>query len=126
MTDNDALLQVVDLKKHFAITAGFLSRQIGAVKAVDGISFQIQASETLGLVGESGCGKSTAGRAILHLLRPTSGQVFLGNVDLTQASAEELRGLRPKTVSYTHLRAHETPEHLVCRLLLEKKKNKKR
>ena len=93
---NGMLLKVVDLKKYFPITGGLLGRQVGLVKAVDGISFDIKGSETLGLVGESGCGKSTAGRAILQLHEPTSGQVYLRDTELTGASDEQLRGLRPK------------------------------
>ncbi len=96
MSENGVLLRVEELKKYFPITGGLLGRRKGAVKAVDGISFDIHQSETLGLVGESGCGKSTAGRAILQLHKPTSGRVFLGDIELTQASAEELRSLRPK------------------------------
>ncbi|MCP4428203.1 MAG: ATP-binding cassette domain-containing protein [Chloroflexi bacterium] len=96
MSENDILLKVVNLRKHFPVTGGLLSRQAGVVKAVDGISFDIKRGETLGMVGESGCGKSTAGRAILHLHKPTSGQVFFEGSDLTQMRAEELRGLRPK------------------------------
>ncbi|MGD2158031.1 MAG: ATP-binding cassette domain-containing protein, partial [Anaerolineales bacterium] len=75
MTENHVLLSVKQLKKHFPITSGLLSRQVGAVKAVDGISFDIARGETLGMVGESGCGKSTAGRAILQLHKPTAGEV---------------------------------------------------
>jgi oligopeptide transport system ATP-binding protein len=96
MSENDTLLQVVDLKKHFPIISGLLGRQMGVVKAVDGISFDIKRGETLGMVGESGCGKSTAGRAILHLHKPTGGQVLFEDKDLTTMSAEDLRGLRPK------------------------------
>ena len=83
MTQPD-LLRVVNLKKHFPIASGGLfSRQVGRVKAVDGISFTIKPGETLGLVGESGCGKSTTGRAILQLQKPTSGQVFFEDKELT-------------------------------------------
>ncbi len=96
MSENNVLLQVHNLKKHFPIAGGFLGRKVGAVKAVDGISFDIARSETLGMVGESGCGKSTAGRAILQLYKPTAGQVFFKGENLTQISVEELRQLRPK------------------------------
>jgi oligopeptide transport system ATP-binding protein len=96
MSENGALLRVQNLKKHFPVHGGFLGRQVGAVKAVDGLTFHIKEGETLGLVGESGCGKSTAGRAILLLHQPTSGQVFLADNELTEMSSEELRRLRPR------------------------------
>lgn len=96
MSDNKGLLQVQNLKKHFPIAGGFFGRNVGAVRAVDGISFDIARGETLGMVGESGCGKSTAGRAILQLHQPTSGKVFFEGKDLTLISSEEIRQLRPK------------------------------
>ncbi|MBT3388964.1 MAG: ATP-binding cassette domain-containing protein [Chloroflexi bacterium] len=96
MSDNGTLVQVANLKKHFPINGGILGRQVGAVKAVDGISFDIMRGETLGMVGESGCGKSTAGRAILQLHKPTAGQVIYDGADLTTMNAETLRVLRPK------------------------------
>jgi len=95
-TDDNVLLQVDDLKMHFPIYRGVIQRQVGAVHAVDGISFSIQRGETLGLVGESGCGKSTTGRTILQLYKPTSGDVHFEGVDLVQLKGEELRQMRRK------------------------------
>ena len=95
MTQNGALIQVRNLKMHFPITRGLLfQRKVGAIKAVDGISFDIKRGETLGLVGESGCGKSTTGRALLQLYRPTSGEVFFEKDNLTKLSGERLRRMR--------------------------------
>lgn len=90
----DTLLEVRNLKKHFPIYEGLLRRQTGAVQAVDGISFEVRRGETLGLVGESGCGKSTTGQTILQLLKPTAGQVILNGQDLTQLDKESLRQTR--------------------------------
>src|ERR1700674_2424244 len=90
------LLRVEHLKMHFPITRGFLQRQVGSVRAVDDISFTVAKGETLGLVGESGCGKSTTGRAILQLYRPTHGSVFFEGKDLTLIKGEELRKMRRK------------------------------
>ena len=95
-TNNDELLRVDELVKHFPIMRGIFQKQVGAVRAVDGVSFYIRKGETLGLVGESGCGKSTTGRTILQLFRPTSGQVFFEGVDLSQLKGEPLRKMRRK------------------------------
>ena len=81
--DKEVLVRVTNLKKHFPIRRGVFRKQVGAVQAVDGISFDIYKGETLGLVGESGCGKSTAGRTILQLLPPTDGKVYFGQKELT-------------------------------------------
>jgi len=95
MTQNGELIRVRNLKMHFPITRGLLfQRKVGAIKAVDGISFDIKRGETLGLVGESGCGKSTTGRALLQLYRPTSGEVFFEGDNLTKLSGERLRRMR--------------------------------
>ncbi len=95
MTDAPVLISVRNLKKYFPITRGvLLQRQVGAVKAVDDVSFDILAGETLGLVGESGCGKTTAGRTILQLYRPTSGSVSFNGIELTRQSGPGLRRLR--------------------------------
>jgi oligopeptide transport system ATP-binding protein len=91
------LVQIRDLQMHFPVTKGIiLQRQVGAVKAVDGVSFSIKKGETLGLVGESGCGKSTTGRAILQLYRPTGGEVIFQGTDLTKLRGEEMRRMRRK------------------------------
>ena len=90
------LLKVEGLTKHFPITKGVFRRQVGAVKAVDGISFDIFKGETLGLVGESGCGKSTAGRVILQLYPTTAGKVSFKGQDLMSLSKEDLRKQRPQ------------------------------
>jgi oligopeptide transport system ATP-binding protein len=93
--NGETLLEVRDLKMHFPITRGVVfQRQVGAVKAVDGIDLQIKRGETLGLVGESGCGKSTAGRAILQLYKPTSGEVTFQGRDLIELSGGEMRRMR--------------------------------
>lgn len=89
-----ALLQVKDLKKHYPISQGLLGKTTGFVKAVDGVSFDLQRGETLGLVGESGCGKTTTGRAILRLIEPTSGDVMFRNEHVTTLKTGKLRELR--------------------------------
>jgi len=88
------LIQVRNLKKHFPVLRGILRRQVGAVKAVDGLTFDIQKGETLGLVGESGCGKSTTGRTILQLLKPTEGEVLFEHENLTKLKPSKLRSAR--------------------------------
>ncbi|MEN6572542.1 MAG: oligopeptide/dipeptide ABC transporter ATP-binding protein [Anaerolineaceae bacterium] len=97
MTDQEILLKVDHLVKHFPIMKGGLfPKQIGAVRAVDGVTFDIHRGETLGLVGESGCGKSTTGRNILQLQKPTAGHVFFEGVDLVSLKPEPLRKMRRK------------------------------
>ena len=94
-SQNDVLLTVSNLKMHFPITRGIiLQRQVGSIKAVDGITFDLMRGETLGLVGESGCGKSTTGRAILQLYEPTDGEVVFEGQDLTNINSGELRRMR--------------------------------
>jgi len=98
ITDNtkDILVNVKNLKKYFPIHKGMIfNRNGGTIKAVDDVSFTIRKGETLGVVGESGCGKSTTGRAILQLEKPTSGSVIIDGVDVTQLNPEKIRQMRP-------------------------------
>ena len=97
MTEDNVILRVDHLVKYFPIKRGIIiQRQVGAVHAVDDISFNVKRGETLGLVGESGCGKSTTGRTILQLYRPTSGSVVYDGVDLVKLKGEDLRHMRRK------------------------------
>lgn len=118
---NNVLVRVENLKKYFPITRGFLfSRRVGAVKAVDDVSFDIRRGETLGVVGESGCGKSTTGRAILQLQPPTAGHVFFQGVDLTTLKPAELRALRPKMqMIFQDSVASLNPRHSVGKIIGE-------
>ena len=93
---NDNLIEVYNLKKWFPIKSSLLMRVVGNVRAVDGISLKIQRGKTMGLVGESGCGKSTAGRTILRLLERTDGEVLFDGQDIFKLSREELRKIRPR------------------------------
>jgi oligopeptide/dipeptide ABC transporter ATP-binding protein len=90
----EAVMEVRDLVKHFPIRKGFLQRQVGAVRAVDGVSFDVMRGETLGLVGESGCGKSTTARLVLRLMPPTSGSVKFEGEEIANASGGRLKDLR--------------------------------
>ena len=92
----EPLIRVHNLKKHFPITAGVFRRQVGTVKAVDGISFDLLPKETLGLVGESGCGKTTAGRTVLNLYTATEGKVYFGQTEVTALGVNQLRLMRQK------------------------------
>ena len=96
----DALLAVNDLKKYFPIRQGIvIQRQIGAVRAVDGVSFSVAAGETLGLVGESGCGKTTTGRVVSKLLEPTAGSIMFEGQDIAGYSRWRMRALPHRKAS---------------------------
>ncbi|MBA7705989.1 Oligopeptide transport ATP-binding protein OppF [subsurface metagenome] len=94
MAGDDSLVKVENLYMYFPVTAGVMRKRVGDVKAVDGVSFDIKKGETLGLVGESGCGKTTTGRCILQLYEITKGKVFFEGKDLTKMKGEELRNMR--------------------------------
>jgi peptide/nickel transport system ATP-binding protein len=91
---NDVILEVKDLKMHFPVTRGLLRRKVADVKAVDGVTFSLQRGETLGLVGESGCGKTTTGRCILRLYQPTDGQILFEGEDVAPLPEKEMRRIR--------------------------------
>ncbi|MDI4233571.1 dipeptide ABC transporter ATP-binding protein [Bradyrhizobium sp. Arg237L] len=94
MTEAQPLLEVTDLVKHYPVRGGVLRRQVGTVHAVDGVSFSLAPGETLGLVGESGCGKSTVARSVLRLVEPSSGEIRLNGEAITRLSKSELRPYR--------------------------------
>jgi peptide/nickel transport system ATP-binding protein len=91
---NDVILEVKGLKMHFPVTRGLLRRKVADVKAVDGVTFSLQRGETLGLVGESGCGKTTTGRCILRLYQPTDGQILFEGEDVAALPENEMRRIR--------------------------------
>ena len=117
----EVMVRVENLKKYFPIYRGvIISRKVAAVKAVDNVSFTIYKGETLGVVGESGCGKSTTGRAILHLEKPTAGKVYLGDIDLTKLGWEEMRLLRPRMqMIFQDSYASLNPRHSVGKIIAE-------
>lgn len=96
ISTNNTLLELKDLKMYFPVTRGILRHKIAEIKAVDGISFKVRAGETLGLVGESGCGKTTVGRCIMRLYQPTAGQIFFEGQDISQMPERKIRPIRRK------------------------------
>jgi len=96
LSQNDTLLDIKNLKMYFPVTRGLLRRKVADVKAVDDISFKVKRGETLGLVGESGCGKTTTGRCILRLYRPTAGHVYFEGLDICALPEAKIRPLRRK------------------------------
>ncbi|MCR8996934.1 ABC transporter ATP-binding protein [Brevibacillus laterosporus] len=114
------LLVVNRLKKYYPITGGVFAREIGAVKAVDDVSFRVKRGETLGLVGESGCGKSTTGRSILRLIEPTSGEVLFEGKNVARMKREEVREIRKDMqIIFQDPFASLNPRHTVGKILEE-------
>jgi oligopeptide transport system ATP-binding protein len=114
------LLSAKDLKKHFTLKGGVFAREVSRVHAVDGVSFDIAPGETLGLVGESGCGKSTTGRCILRLIEPTSGEIWFQGRDVTRLDGEALRSLRrDMQIIFQDPFASLNPRHTVAGIIGE-------
>jgi len=93
---SEPILEIIDLKKHFATTSGPFSKSRGAVKAVDGVSLTVMPGETVGLVGESGCGKTTVGRTVMKLYQPTSGHIFFDGEEITHTKGRAMKPVRSK------------------------------
>ena len=96
MEDNTNLIEIRGLKKYFPVQKGLLRKQVGSVKAVDDIHLNIRRGEIIGLVGESGCGKSTFGRCVLQIIKPTEGSVVFNGTELSALSKQEMRGMRKR------------------------------
>lgn len=119
MSDN-VLLSIRDLQVHFPVKAGLLQKTVGYVKAVDGVSFQVNRGETVGLVGESGCGKSTIGRAIVRLNRPSGGEIFFDGKEILNLSGDELLETRKDLqIIFQDPYSSLNPRHTVRRLISE-------
>src|SRR5271157_4733521 len=115
---NDTLLDVKDLKMYFPVTRGLLRRKVADVKAVDGVSFILKKGETLGLVGESGCGKTTVGRCVIRLYQPTSGTILFDGTDISILPERKIRPLRSKIAlifqdPYSSLDPRQSAESIV-------------
>ncbi|MBO8178619.1 MAG: dipeptide ABC transporter ATP-binding protein [Bacillus sp. (in: Bacteria)] len=116
----ETLLEIKDLKKHFPITGGIFGKTIGHVKAVDGVSFSVKKGETLGIVGESGCGKSTTGRMLMRLIEPTAGEIIFDGKDLMKLSKKDMRATRRDLqMVFQDPFASLNPRHTVEKILEE-------
>lgn len=117
---SEMILQVKGLKKYFPIKAGILGKQVGAVKAVDDVSFDLKKGETLGIVGESGCGKSTTGRSIMRLIEPSEGEILFEGKNVSTMNKEELRKIRRDIqMVFQDPYASLNPRHNVQKILEE-------
>ena len=103
------LLDIVDLKKHFPVRRNAFGARRGVIRAVDGVSFRVEPGETLGLVGESGCGKSTVGRMILRLIEPSSGTIRFEGEDLLALEGEALRDRKSTRLNSSHVSESRMP-----------------
>jgi len=120
MQVTEELLVVKNLKKYYPITGGVLGGEVGVVKAVDDVSFTVKRGETLGLVGESGCGKSTTGRSLLRLIEPTSGEIHFDGVNVSSLSKDEMRKMRrDMQIVFQDPFASLNPRHNIEKILEE-------
>ncbi len=122
MKDEKVILKIEDLKVHFPIKTGILQKTVGHVRAVDGVSLDIRRGETLGLVGESGCGKTTIGRAIVRLNNPTGGRILYDGQDILTLKGDELRKMRKKLQiifqdPYSSLNPRHTVQNMITEVL---------